>query len=32
MTTVCKVFDDQAPALNEVESLMPRGVPGEDAA
>jgi hypothetical protein len=30
MATVCKVFDDEAPALNEVESLIARGVPGED--
>jgi hypothetical protein len=30
MTTVCKVFDDEAPALKEVESLIARGVPGED--
>jgi hypothetical protein len=30
MTTVCKVFDDEAAAVNEVESLIARGVPGED--
>jgi hypothetical protein len=30
MTFVCKVFDGDAPALNEVESLIARGVPGED--
>jgi hypothetical protein len=30
MATICKVFDDEAPALNEVESLIARGVPGED--
>ena len=30
MATVCKVFDDDAPALHEVESLIAQGVPGED--
>ena len=30
MATVCKVFDDEAAALNEVESLIARDVPGED--
>ena len=30
MTTVCSVFDEEAPALNEVESLIARGVPSED--
>jgi hypothetical protein len=30
VATVCKVFDDEASALNEVESLLARGVPGED--
>jgi hypothetical protein len=30
MATVCKVFNDDAPALKEVESLIARGVPGEN--
>jgi hypothetical protein len=30
MTTLCKVFDNEAAALSEVESLIARGVPGED--
>ncbi|MBD0283669.1 MAG: hypothetical protein ICV69_15995 [Thermoleophilaceae bacterium] len=30
MTTVCKIFDDEASARSEVESLIARGVPGED--
>jgi hypothetical protein len=30
MATLCKVFDDEAAVLNEVESLIARGVPGED--
>jgi len=30
MATICKVFDDEVPALNEVESLIARGVSGED--
>jgi hypothetical protein len=30
MATVCKVFDDNEAARNEVESLIARGVPGED--
>jgi hypothetical protein len=30
MATICKVFDDEAAALSEVESLVARGVPGED--
>ena len=30
MTTVCKAFDDEASTLNEVESLIARGVPSED--
>jgi hypothetical protein len=30
MATVCKVFDDEASALSEVESLIARGVSGED--
>jgi hypothetical protein len=30
MATLCKVFDDEAAALSEVESLIARDVPGED--